>query len=671
MKKSNILLSTIASFAILSSHSFAETTTLNEVEVTSTDVEVVSSSINLNQTSIETRQADHLSDLLRDIPGVDVGGSHSINNKLTLRGIRDENIDITIDGAKMPNVDIFHHMSNLRINPAILKKVKIQVGNNSVIHGDLGGAVEFETKDGKDMLQKGESFGGIVEANYNSNKSKGGSLTGFGKLSEKSDFLLYYKYQDNGNWKDGEGSRTFGVDGEIYNFLGKYNYDIDDSQSITFSYDRLQDKGDYVPRPNFGAEANRIISGNATYPTKFTRDTYTLNHELNLGEDLILDTSLYYGLHTIDRFEYIDGVTGVRPGGATSANIHGKVKNYGINTKAQSNIETGNILHTFTYGVEYDVQSSKVTNDGLKYGDDEKAKSLGIYVQNAIDFDNGLILTPGIRFNNYKLDGLNGDLDDNKFTYSLAADYAFNDNFSVFASATSLFKGVEMVEVLSTARTSYDYNPNIKSETGLNSEIGFKYIEDNILGADNIGFSTKYFKTTIKDYLDYDDIDGDTFDEAYNGGKLNIYGIESSFAYNLNNFSSLLTYTHTRSDFEDTGDSLTEEAGDKFSLNLKYKVNKELELSWKSIVVLDEDDPSSNLNVDRKEGYAVHDIAVKYEPKSVKGLKIIAGVDNIFDKTYTSHASVNQYFNHPRFGSGDANDYDPGRNFKVTLSYRF
>jgi len=671
MKKSNILLSTIASLAIFTSHASAESTVLDDIEVSTTDVQVVSSSINLSQTSIETRQADHLSDLLRDIPGVDVGGSHSINNKLTIRGIRDEDVDITIDGAKMPNVDIFHHMSNLRINPEILKKASIQVGNNSVLHGDLGGAVEFETKDGKDLLEKGQNVGGIVESFYNSNKSVGGSLTGYGKIGDKSDLLMYYKYQDNGNWKDGEGNKTFGVDGDIYNFLTKYNYDINDTQSISLSYDRLQDKGDYVPRPNFGAAANRIISGDATFPTEFTRETYTLKHELNLGESLILNNSLYYGLHTVNRFEYIDGVTAVRPGGLTQADIDGEVKNYGLNTKAQSNIESGDILHTLTYGALYDVQSSEVTNSGVQYGKNEKAKTFALYLQNAIDFDNGLILTPGLRFNKYDLDGVTGDISDNKFTYSLASEYAVNDNLTLLASATSLFKGVEMVEVLSTARTNYAANPNIKSETGLNSEIGFKYIKDNVLGANNIGFSTKYFKTTIDDYIDYADINADTFTEAYNAGKLNIYGIESSFAYNLDSFSSLLTYTHTQSNFENTGDSLVEEAGDKISLNLKYKMNPELELSWKSIFVFDENDPNSSLRVAKKESYDVHDIAVKYEPGNIKGLKLIAGIDNIFDKTYTSHASVNRFFVHPRFGSGDANDYDPGRNFKITLSYKF
>ena len=55
--------------------------------------------------------------------------------------------------------------------------------------------------------------------------------------------------------------------------------------------------------------------------------------------------------------------------------------------QAQSNLKTGEILHTFTYGGLYDIQTSKVTWDGVKYGDNEKAKSGALYVEDAIPPD--------------------------------------------------------------------------------------------------------------------------------------------------------------------------------------------------------------------------------------------------------------------------------------------
>ena len=90
--------------------------------------------------------------------------------------------------------------------------------------------------------------------------------------------------------------------------------------------------------------------------------------------------------------------------------LEGEVTNIGLNTKAQSNLDIGSTFNTFTYGVQYDEQESKVSMDGTKYGEDEESKTLALYVENAIDFNNGFILTPGVRFTNYKLDGVYGKL---------------------------------------------------------------------------------------------------------------------------------------------------------------------------------------------------------------------------------------------------------------------
>jgi len=111
MKHKKILFSSIAAVSLLVVNLNANETELEEVNVWET--QVVSSSLNLGENSIETKQADHLSDLLRDLPGVEVGGSHSINNRINIRGMQDEDLSITLDGAKIQNVNMFHHIGNL------------------------------------------------------------------------------------------------------------------------------------------------------------------------------------------------------------------------------------------------------------------------------------------------------------------------------------------------------------------------------------------------------------------------------------------------------------------------------------------------------------------------------------------------------------------------------
>lgn len=669
MKRKNILVSVVAATLLATTGLQAESTTLDSIDVWET--EVVSSSVNLGQGTIETKQADHLSDLLRDIPGVDVGGTHSINNRINIRSLQDENLDITLDGAKIQNVNMFHHIGNLLINPDILKKAEIQVGTNSVVNGSLGGTVAFETKDGKDLLEEGKDFGARVSTSYNSNDSLGGSVSVYGKVLENADMMIYHNYINKNNWKDGEGVETFGSDGKIQNTLLKFGVDLSDTQRITLSYDNLKDEGDYSPRPDFGRAYNEARTGLDTFPTEYTRDTITLNHELNLGDNLVLNTSIYSNENELERKEGpLTSGSAVRPpwgitvGNNFSGLLNGKVKTVGINSKAQSNIEAGDTVHILTYGLLYDKQTSKVTWNGAKYGEDESAKSLAFYLEDSMVFDNGLVLTPGIRYNKYDFDGAYGEINDNEITYGLASEYLVNDNLTLLASATTLYKGVEMVDVLATNRIAVANNTDLKSETGINKEIGFRYEKKNALGADNIGFQFKYFNTEIDDYINQE------YNAMSNVGTLDIKGFEASFAYVKGNFNTLITYAKSDSNLEDSGEPMVKEQGDSISIGIDYKLTTEVDISWESIFVFEEDDRPTGAEYLVKQAYNVHDVSLKWLPRTYKGLTVIAGIDNVFDESYVSHTSENRTFN---VAGTDyyTKDYEPGRNFKVTLAYKF
>jgi hemoglobin/transferrin/lactoferrin receptor protein len=666
--KNNILLSAATALCILSLNASAldskNSENLEAIDVWAT--EIVSSSINLGQGVIETKQADHLSDLLRDIPGVDVGGTHSINNRINIRGLQDENLDISIDGAKVQNANMFHHIGNLLINPDILKKAEVQVGTNSVVNGSLGGSIAFETKDGKDMLEDGQSFGGRISNTYNSNNSLGASLSLYGKVKENIDFLLYHNYVDKNNWKDGSGVKTFGSEGKVQNSLMKVGYVLDDNQKISIAYDYLKDQGDYSPRPDFGREYNLFATGESVFATKYERKTITLKHNLDLGNNLLLDTTFYSNENVLNRKETWVGRS---PRPTLTGTILGEVKTIGLNVKAQSNVETGDVLHTLTYGALYDEQTSKVEWNNEQYGENEKAKSTSIFLENAIDFDNGLLVTPGIRFNKYDFDGSYGKINDSKFTYGLSMEYSVNDKIRLLSSATTLYKGVEMVDVLASNRTIMNEVDNLKAETGMNKEIGFEYEDQNILGVDNIGFSFKYFNTDIKDNIKTEWSGGRG--TIYNAGELNIKGYEAGFFFKKDKFNSLLTYAHSSSNFEKTGEPTDREPGDSLSAKLDYNIVSNLKLSWESLFMFKETDlPSGSLTFKEKESYNVHDIALNWKPQAVKGLSIIGGIDNIFDKAYVSHISDHRN----RVVGGETistSDYEPGRNIKITISYKF
>lgn len=148
----------LAISAALSNMAFAQQEETQTDNVVVWGTKVSSSSESLGTDDLSVKQADHMSDLLRDIPGVDVGGTHSVNQRINIRGLNETDLDIRLDGASQ-HANMFHHIGNLTLNPDILKSADIQVGNNSVTQSGLGGAVYFETKNAKDLLRGDEQFG--------------------------------------------------------------------------------------------------------------------------------------------------------------------------------------------------------------------------------------------------------------------------------------------------------------------------------------------------------------------------------------------------------------------------------------------------------------------------------------------------------------------------------
>ena len=60
------------------------------------------------------QQASHLSDFLNVVPGVTVGGTSAVNQRIRIRGLEDSNLKVTIDGARQEG-KLFYHMGDLTI----------------------------------------------------------------------------------------------------------------------------------------------------------------------------------------------------------------------------------------------------------------------------------------------------------------------------------------------------------------------------------------------------------------------------------------------------------------------------------------------------------------------------------------------------------------------------
>lgn len=386
----------------LSNPVLAQDTESHFEEVVVWGTKVSSNTESMFADDMSLKQADHMSDLLRDIPGVDVGGTHSVNQRITIRGLGETDLDIRLDGASQ-HASMFHHIGNLTLNPDILKSADIQVGNNSVTQNGLGGSVYFETKDARDLLRYDETFGARVYGGYASNDNQQGSLTLYGLLSENIDAMVYGHYVTRDDFEDGDGNKTYGAAGDVYNILAKLGYELNDIHRFELSYDMYRDSGDYSPRPDMSGSANNGLSSTLLIPTDYDRDTVTLSYELR-GEQHQGNVTLYNTETEIKRDESV--MAPRWPSNRLSKNT-AKNQNFGLNGKFQSDVMLGEFDNRITYGFDYMDKTSSSYYGSRKFMD-ESAISTALFVEDQFFFSDAFFVTAGMRFDDYKREAETG-----------------------------------------------------------------------------------------------------------------------------------------------------------------------------------------------------------------------------------------------------------------------
>lgn len=652
--------------------------------------QVKASSLSMDAETMEIKQPDHISDLLRIIPGVDVGGAHSLNQRITIRSMDDKDLRISIDGANQ-NTYMYHHMGNLQIHADILESADIDVGNNSVVNGGLGGAVRFKTKDARTLLEDGSQFGGRVQVGYADNAGDSAAITGYGQVTDSLDALVYFNKVNRDNYEVGGGKilgangqplagtdgTVRGLEGEVEDTLVKLGWDIADGHRIKLGYESYADTGDYSYRPDMGLATTIAIANSLkvplTYPTEFTRDTTTLNYTGTLSASTTVEASLFQNESSFWRDE-----RGLVTWSPVSATINqGDADNTGLNVFFNTLIEDV-VSHDFTYGLDHIQHDTAYIVDGVEKASEDSADT-AFFVEDKITTKTGFNFIPGLR---YESSDVNSSIVDDKFSDisgALAAEYEATENLLFRISATELFRAPELNEVFVGAGLGQTPNPEIKAETGVNQQISAAF-EDAVLGADNFSFGLTYFETTVDDYIyDY----AETAPRTYlvdNVGDMVIDGIEAYVGYDIGNFKALLSYSDSESELDAVaqyqaldGARIDREQGDTLSLSLDYLFTGiNVSLHWDTLWV---DDLKASKHLDanslthEKPGYAVSNFSAHWE--SSFGLGVTAGVDNIFDEFYASQSSRNGTSFHPRFGTLYLMDYEPGRNAKITLSYKF
>ncbi|WP_267524607.1 TonB-dependent receptor domain-containing protein [Campylobacter sp. MG1] len=646
---------------------------------------------NFDSIKISNRNASNIRDVMRDIPGVYVGGTSNLNQKIYMRGMNEKGLNITIDGAREKG-NIFHHSANLILDADMLKAVDVGVGVLSVVNnsGALGGSVAFKTVDATDLLEGDESFGGKIKSSFASNnKEWQKSLMLYGKTDIGFHALAYVKHSSYKFGKTPDGQRIGGTHGDDLNYLLKLGYDKDDHK-IKFSYENTTYKGEYPLKGEFG-----ITDTTDTFDQETPRKTAIFDYNYNPNDYVDFNFKAYITRHSLKHkknneqiFKDVANSKNKSASGSTR-DSHVETKGLYINNKTILGSDDS-FKHTLKYGLEYYTTSSFIDNIisykatptsivKTKESDSPKDKvsNTSIYLEDTITYGN-LNIIPGIRFDHYTMSNVGrGNTSFNNVSPALALDYKFNNGFNIFAGYAKVFRGPEPIETIKVSSGLVASLPgeDLKPETGNAYEVGFGY--KNSFNEHNVSFMAKYFYTDYKNLIkELSTIEGQkTTLLRFNTNGAKVKGIELFAKYSYQDFSIGLGYTKQDTKYKDGvmvqgkgGSSLAKgdvlgytDMGDKYTLNLEYfaaPIDTLFGYNFIAFAGKKLDDGT------KRAGYGISDVYVSYMPSYVKNLEINLSVNNLFNKKYVSHTT--------RSATISSNtDWEAGRNIKLGFSYKF
>jgi len=649
--------------AMFSQAAIAEEIILDTVKVTSNTITPELNGVDSQQ--IEKLQANDLEDLFSQSPEVTIGGGPDIAQKLYIRGIEDQLLNITIDGAQQATRQ-FHHVGRISIEPELLKRVEVNAGAGNALSGPgaLGGSVKFVTKDPEDMLKPGKQFGGLVKGMFSSNTDSFKTNTSlYGRLTDDWSAMASYTQSNTDNYEDGNGDQVLGTESDQDYLFAKLVGHLTDSQTLRLSYEKRDDEGDRTQRPQWvyspAPTGLPVQRGNYLYFSENERETVTLNYALNPIDNQYLDLNLT--VYNTDSEFLQDG-----PFGA----FKGIGKSKGFDLRNTSFVG----MHTLTYGVDYreDESELKGVDSGSSIKDESKVK--GLYVQDDIQLTDALLLSAGLRYDDYELEhnANNSSFDEDEVSHNIGLNYHLTDNWSAFASYAEAFKGPMAQDAFKFDSSVID--PNIKPEKAENIEFGFAYDSRTWFG------SAKVYKSQIKDVVASVGSRPAVFQ---NVGDLESDGYILELGHRWETLLARVSYHHN--DIEIDGydanaydhNGIANTVRDTLITQLDYQLNAQWNLGWNAHFVkghdgikspgLDADAPGYDFD---QPGYGIHDLYVQWSPSTIDDIRVGLTVRNVFDKNYISHSSVADFTHVPGYYLVRGFN-EPGRDVRLSVAWQF
>lgn len=609
---------------------------------------------------VERAALGNLKDLFAGIASVSVGGAIPVAQKIYVNGVDMLNLAIQVDGVSQNN-RVFHHASANAFDPGLLKSVRVDPGVAPADAGPraLAGRVVMETVDAGDILEEGQSFGGMSRLGYADNGDLAqGSLT-LATRNQGFEFLAYGKRATGDNYEDGDGNLVTGTETSIKAGLLKFAYESDEGHRLEFSGQKFSDVGLRNRRANFGTAPWNPLSN--VYDTE--RSIFSLRYENTHGTGM-WDPAFTLGYSESD----VSSIGASETARGVSDTLSLVLKN----TFHLSDV------NTIVAGVDYQERKSAASGDywsntpTLADEPFEESENIGIFAQARLEPTDRLKVSAGVRYDWQDFTGQDATMTGSPFETSnsgasanLSLVFDVTEELSVRAGYSNVYGGVALEDNFLFYQ-AFDY-----------SELKDSRAENYVIGADwhggNWTVGGEVFRTKIKDGRNF--VLGNNATVALADFESRGFNLGATYGWN----TGFARFTFSKSDnyldgkiasttnLVDYGTPLGEvlalEVQQEIpSMNLLVGGNIEAALSHTHGA---DDLPAGWASPVSMDSYEVLNLFAEYTPPSFSNVKIRAEVKNVFDETYADRAT---------YGSDSSEVVtlkEPGRTFALVATVRF
>lgn len=359
------------------------------------DLEIAESAASIahfNAQEVDRLNATSLSTLLAYEPGVnaDETSSGGLEN-IRIRGIGDDKVLITVDGAPIPAAFGFGDYlatSGNYFDIDAMKSIDIIKGPMSTLYGGsaLAGGIFMQTKDPSDFIKEGNRFGGEAKVGYRTaSRETLYSGTVAGQFTEKLSAFTRLTYTDGHERRNafgkGSSSSVLGdsrkhpnpADVDHHNFLTKIVFDANENHRFSATYENFKEttKTDLLSTLEIDEyKTHRKINNHSKNINK--REQITFRHDFDV-ETTLFDRgfwNVYYqnnkAKQWTDEYREIfskppeENIFAIRDRYSTYKN-----RSFGIGAEFNKGWEQSPVIyHNFTYGLNY--REQKIST--MRYG---------------------------------------------------------------------------------------------------------------------------------------------------------------------------------------------------------------------------------------------------------------------------------------------------------------